>query len=64
MITQVTTGTGICGNPFVVPHKGSSCILSLKVNRAQLPRNISQGLPIVCESSNKNECYRPPPKKN
>lgn len=31
-ITQITTGTGVCGNPFTLSSKGASCTLSLQVN--------------------------------
>ncbi|MFT4060520.1 MAG: hypothetical protein QM652_13365 [Legionella sp.] len=31
----MTTGLGLCGNPFVLPGKGS-CILSLQINGSQL----------------------------
>lgn len=46
-ITQLTTGLGICGNPFVLTAR-ASCTLSLQVNGSQLTSPINDG-PIVCE---------------
>ncbi|HCJ1100792.1 TPA: DUF1566 domain-containing protein [Legionella pneumophila] len=57
-VTQITTGSGICANPFMLPTKGSSCILSLRINGAQLTKPINDG-PVVCQGGNPNQCYRP-----
>jgi len=56
-VTQVTTGQGVCGSPFVLTGKGS-CTLSLEINGSQLTRPIMDG-PVVCENSSKFLCYRP-----
>lgn len=56
-ITQLTTGLGVCGNPFILTGK-SSCTLSLQVNGSQLPQPITNG-PIVCEQGSTLQCYRP-----
>jgi hypothetical protein len=56
-ITQITTGVGICGNPFVLPGKGS-CVLSLEISGNQLSSPIMSG-PVVCQQGNLNQCYRP-----
>lgn len=57
-VTQITTGVGICANPFVLSSKGASCVLSLQVNGAQLTGPINNG-PIVCQQGAENQCYRP-----
>lgn len=59
-ITQTTTGSGICSNPFTLPSRGSSCTLSLQVNGRQLTHSITDG-PIVCEQSSTLQCYKPSP---
>lgn len=59
-ITQMTTGAGICSNPFTLPSKGSSCTLSLPVNGSQLTHSITDG-PIVCEQGSTLQCYKPSP---
>ncbi|HAT6978714.1 TPA: hypothetical protein JAN54_10555 [Legionella pneumophila] len=56
-IVQITTGLGVCGNPFVLRGK-SSCILSLRINGSQLSSPIVDG-PIVCQQGSANQCYRP-----
>ncbi|MCX7117581.1 MAG: IPT/TIG domain-containing protein [Legionellales bacterium] len=56
-ITQLTTGLGVCGNPFILTGK-ASCTLSLHVNGSQLTQLISHG-PIVCEQGSTLQCYRP-----
>lgn len=56
-ITQLTTGLGVCGNPFILTGK-ASCTLSLQVNGSQLTQPISDG-PIVCEQGSTLQCYRP-----
>lgn len=60
-VTQTTTGTGICGQSFILPSAGSSCILSLTVDGSQLTQPISDG-PIVCEQGSTLQCYKPDPK--
>ena len=56
-ITQLTTGFGVCGNPFILKGK-ATCTLSLQVNGSQLTQAVSDG-PIVCESGSTLQCYRP-----
>ncbi|MCC5792459.1 MAG: IPT/TIG domain-containing protein [Legionellaceae bacterium] len=56
-ITQITTGLGICGNPFVLRGK-NSCILSLQINGSQLNDAVADG-PVVCQQGSLNQCYRP-----
>lgn len=56
-ITQLTTGLGICGNPFILTAK-ASCTLSLEVNGSQLTKPITDG-PLVCEQGSLLQCYRP-----
>ncbi len=56
-ITQITSGLGICGNPFTLQSK-ASCTLSLLVDGSQLTSPINDG-PIVCEQSSALQCYRP-----
>lgn len=56
-ITQITTGLGICGNPFILAAK-ASCTLSLQVDGSQLTTPINDG-PIVCEQGSTLQCYRP-----
>lgn len=56
-ITQLTTGLGVCGNPFVLTGK-ASCTLSLQVNGNQLTSPINDG-PIVCKQGSTLQCYRP-----
>ena len=56
-ITQLTTGPGVCGNPFVLTGK-AFCTLSLQVNGSQLTQPILDG-PIVCEQGSVLQCYRP-----
>ena len=57
-IAQVTIGTGVCGNPFVLSTKGSSCTLILEANGSQLTQPINDG-PIVCQQGSADQCYRP-----
>lgn len=56
-ITQVTSGLGVCGNPFILTGH-TSCTLFLQVNGSQLTQPISDG-PIVCEQGSTLQCYRP-----
>jgi len=56
-ITQLTTGLGVCGNPFILTTK-ASCTLSLQVNGSQLTPPVNDG-PIVCEQGSSLQCYRP-----
>lgn len=56
-ISQLTTGLGICGNPFVLRSKGS-CTLSLLINGSQINSPIDKG-PVVCQQASTNQCYRP-----
>jgi len=56
-VTQLTTGLGVCGNPFILSGN-ASCTLSLQINGSQLTRPIKNG-PIVCENDSEFLCYRP-----
>lgn len=56
-IVQLTTGLGVCSNPFVLTGK-ASCTLSLQVNGSQLTAPINDG-PIVCQQGSNLQCYRP-----
>jgi hypothetical protein len=56
-MTQLTTGLGVCGNPFVL-RGNASCTLSLQVNGSQLTSPINDG-PIICEQGSTLQCYRP-----
>lgn len=56
-VTQLTTGLGICRNPFALTGK-ASCVLSLQINGNQLTQAISNG-PIVCDQGSTLQCYRP-----
>ena len=56
-ITQLTTGLGICGNPFVLTP-GASCTLSLQVNGSELIESINDG-PVVAEQGSSLQPYRP-----
>ena len=56
-ITQLTTGLGVCGNPFTLRGK-ASCTLSLQVNGSQLTSSLHDG-PNVCEQGSALQCYRP-----
>lgn len=56
-ITQVTSGIGICANPFIL-NGNSSCTLSLEIDGSQLISPISDG-PIICEQGSMFQCYRP-----
>ncbi|MFC3908271.1 beta-propeller fold lactonase family protein [Legionella dresdenensis] len=59
-ITQITSGVGICGEAFTLAEKGSSCILSLQVNGAQLKNNITSG-PLICQRNSNGQCCIPCP---
>jgi len=61
-ISQITTGAGICSNPFTLT-KGASCILSLQVNGSALTTDINSG-PQVCQQGADGQpspqmCYQP-----
>jgi hypothetical protein len=47
-VRQVTTGTGLCGNPAVLAGH-ASCILHLQINGSELIEAITGG-PVLCES--------------
>ena len=56
-VTQITTGVGICRNPFTL-GSNSSCVLSLQINGSELNKPITDG-PIVCQQGSSIQCYRP-----
>ena len=56
-ISQVTTGLGVCGNPFALAGK-ASCVLTLQINGSQINNSISNE-PLVCQIGSTNQCYRP-----
>jgi hypothetical protein len=57
-IMQQTGGAGICANPFALPSKGSSCILSLQITGSLLSHSILGGQ-VVCQQGTALECYQP-----
>ncbi|MDP1603839.1 MAG: IPT/TIG domain-containing protein [Legionella sp.] len=56
-VTQVTTGMGVCGNPFVLRSK-ESCVLSLLTMGSDITNPINDG-PVVCQQGSELQCYRP-----
>ncbi|MBV8802134.1 MAG: hypothetical protein JO131_04065, partial [Gammaproteobacteria bacterium] len=58
-VTQITTGAGICTNPFVLTAH-NSCILSLKIDGSKISSGNTNG-PVVCEQGNILQCYKPSP---
>lgn len=62
-ITPITVGAGVCSNPFTLPTKNSSCILSLQITGSQLEGAISEGLRVCQIGSDGNpnslQCYQP-----
>ena len=57
-VSQITTGSGLCGNPFMLTGH-DSCILSLEIDGTQVASGHTNG-PIVCEQGSALQCYRPP----
>lgn len=67
-VTPITVGTGVCSNPFTLPTKNSSCILSLQITGSQLEGAISKG-PRICQiapdgNPNPLQCYQPSEKNS
>lgn len=60
-ITQVTTGSRTCKQPFRLAREGDSCVLRLLVN-GSVVSSINTG-PIVCQQ-NSSMCYQPSPGDN
>ena len=58
-VSQLTTGVGVCGNPFTLSGHGS-CTLSLQIDGSQVASGSTNG-PIVCEQGSTLQCYRPSP---
>lgn len=56
-ITQITSGTGVCGNPIVLQNHGS-CTLRLEVSGDALTRPIIGG-PTVCDGGSAFLCFTP-----
>ena len=56
-VTQITSGAGVCPNPFTLSGH-SSCTLSLQINGSQITDGNTDG-PVVCEQGNQLQCYRP-----
>lgn len=48
-VTQITSGTGVCSNPFTLAH-GQSCLLTLQVSGAQMQQTITYG-PVICKTN-------------
>ncbi|STX88261.1 IPT/TIG domain-containing protein [Legionella feeleii] len=58
-----TNGSGLCGNSFRLPEKGSSCVLSLQINGSQISNTLSGG-PVVCQQPGGTQCYQPKPRNS
>ena len=58
-VTQLTTGFGICSNPFMLAGN-ASCVLSLQITGSALTQPISGG-PVVCTQGSMLQCYQPSP---
>ena len=61
-IKQITSGNGVCANPFVLGYL-KSCTLTLEIDGSLLPESIVGG-PVVCQTTsrntpNPNQCYQP-----
>jgi hypothetical protein len=61
-IQQITSGGGVCANPFVLGYL-QSCILTLEIDGSLLPESIVGG-PVICQVTsrnipNPNQCYQP-----
>lgn len=56
-VTQITSGEGVCANPFTLSGH-SSCTLSLQIDGSQMTAGNTDG-PVVCEQGNLLQCYRP-----
>jgi len=56
-VTQLTSGTGVCGNPAVLPGKGS-CVLSLQIDGSAITSPMTGG-PTLCEQGSTLQCYQP-----
>lgn len=56
-VTQITSGVGVCANPFTLSGH-SSCTLSLQIDGSQITAGNTDG-PVVCEQGNQLQCYRP-----
>ena len=52
-ISQNTQSVGACANPFTLPAKGGSCLLSLVINGSQLQSNVFEG-PVICKTQGNN----------
>jgi len=56
-VTQVTTGTGVCPDPFTLAGH-SSCVLSLQIDGSQVQTGTTNG-PVLCDQGNLLQCYKP-----
>jgi len=56
-VTQITSGVGVCANPFTLSGH-SSCTLRLQIDGSQITAGNTDG-PVVCEQGNQLQCYRP-----
>lgn len=56
-ITQISTSSQDCTNPFTLTHQ-QSCILNLQVQGNDLTGAI-QGGPVVCQTGSMLQCYQP-----
>lgn len=52
-ITQQTTGSGVCSNPFTLAH-GESCLLTLLIHGDQINR-LTIGGPVICKTKGTND---------
>ncbi len=58
-VSQITTGSGVCQNPFTLQSKGDSCILSLLVDGQNIRRTATGGPSVCQQGSVPNQCYQP-----
>lgn len=60
-VSQITSGSGVCGSTFTLSSH-ASCTLSLQIDGAQVASGIAKGDtngPIVCDQINTLQCYKP-----
>jgi 6-phosphogluconolactonase (cycloisomerase 2 family) len=50
-VTQLTTGTNVCGNTFTLASQ-QSCLLNLQLNGDQIPASGINSGPVICKTNN------------